>query len=284
MEKKKDFKAKLEYIWIDGVEPTPTLRAKTLVVDNFDGDYKNAPMWIFDGSSTNQAPNVRSDLHLKPVCCVKDPLRSGISYLVLCEVVLYNGDPHPTNYRATIEDESDDFWFGFEQEYILQDLNKHCIAGFPGPGYFPAKQGPYYCGVGSGRVVFRDVVEEHLQACIDSGIGITGINAEVLIGQWEYQIFGKGGKTASDHLWIARYLLDRICEKHNIKVDLHPKPITGDWNGSGMHANFSNEKMRTCGDEKVFHAICENFGKHIKEHIDVYGAHNEMRLTGKHET
>ena len=61
-------------------------------------------------------------------------------------------------------------------------MNKNIVAGFPGPGYFPGEQGPYYCGIGGGRVVHRDVVEEHLQACLDCGINIEGINAEVLIG------------------------------------------------------------------------------------------------------
>jgi glutamine synthetase len=45
-----------------------------------------------------------------------------------------------------------------------------------------------------------------------------------------------------------------------------------------MHANFSNELMRTCGQKEVFHAICEEFGKNIKLHMDVYGAGNEERL------
>jgi glutamine synthetase len=103
-------------------------------------------------------------------------------------------------------------------------------------------------------------------------------------GQWEYQIFAKGAKEAGDQIWVARYICEKIGEKHGVRINLHPKPVKGDWNGSGMHANFSNGLMRTCGDEKVFNAICEEFGKHVQEHISVYGADNEQRLTGLHET
>ena len=51
-----------------------------------------------------------------------------------------------------------------------------------------------------------------------------------------------------------------------------------------MHANFSNGVMRESGKEDTFTKICEEFGKNIKRHIDVYGADNDLRLTGKHET
>jgi glutamine synthetase len=51
-----------------------------------------------------------------------------------------------------------------------------------------------------------------------------------------------------------------------------------------MHANFSNVVMRESGDEKVFHKICKEFGKNIERHISIYGADNDQRLTGLHET
>jgi glutamine synthetase len=202
----------------------------------------------------------------------------------MTEVMNPDGTPHVSNGRSTIDDDDEDFWFGFEQEYVLWDLDHHTPLGFPAPGYYPPPQGPFYCSVGAEFTVGRNMVEEHLDACIEAGISIEGINAEVMKGQWEYQIFAKGAKEAGDQVWIARYLAERVGEKYGVRINIHPKPVKGDWNGSGMHANFSNGAMREKGGEKLFTAICEEFGKHIQEHISVYGADNDQRLTGAHET
>ncbi|MCB1167636.1 MAG: glutamine synthetase beta-grasp domain-containing protein, partial [Leptospiraceae bacterium] len=277
-------KTKLEYIWLDGYKPTQTLRSKTMVRDNFGGKLEDCPMWVFDGSSTEQAEGRSSDCLLKPVFMVPDPDRKN-AFLVMTEVLNPDGTPHESNGRATIDDDDDDFWFGFEQEYFLWDTEHNLPPGFP-PGGYPAPQGPYYCGVGASRAYGRPMVEEHLDNCIDAGLNIEGINSEVAAGQWEFQIFAKGAKRAGDEIWIARYLLERAGEKYGMAINWHPKPLGRDmdWNGSGMHANFSNKAMRENGDESVFIKICENFGKNIERHISVYGAHNELRLTGLHET
>jgi glutamine synthetase len=276
-------KAKLEYIWLDGYKPTQTMRSKTLVRESFDGTVKDAPMWVFDGSSTEQADGSSSDCLLKPVFTCVDPLRKN-GYLVMCEVLNADGSAHESNGRATIDDDDDDFWFGFEQEYTLWDLEHHTPLGFPAAGYYPPPQGPFYCSVGAEFNVGREIVEEHLDACIAAGLNIEGINAEVMKGQWEYQIFAKGAKEAGDQIWLARYILERIGEKFGVQINLHPKPVKGDWNGSGMHANFSNGVMRESGKEETFTKICEEFGKFIPEHIAVYGTDNDQRLTGLHET
>ncbi len=198
----------------------------------------------------------------------------------MCEVLNPDGTPHPSNARATYEDDPG-FWFGFEQEYTF--IVDGRPLGFPRNGY-PAPQGLYYCSVGDGRVTGRHLVEEHLDACLEAGISITGINAEVMLGQWEYQCFGKGAKKAADDLWISRYLLFRIAEKYNVHIEFAPKPMKGDWNGSGLHTNFSFTAMRDNGGEKLFKDICEAMGKKHKEHIEVYGSNNHERLTGLHET
>jgi glutamine synthetase len=276
---------KLEYIWLDGYKPTQSLRSKTKVVkaDEFDGTLASLPMWSFDGSSTEQAPGGSSDCLLKPVYFVKDPQRKS-AYLVMCEVLNADGTAHESNGRATIEDDDNDFWFGFEQEYFLWDPKTNRPLGFP-EGGFPGPQGPYYCSVGASNAYGRAIVEEHLDAIIDAGINVEGINAEVAAGQWEFQIFAKGAKEAGDQIWVARYLLERIGEKYGVAVSWHCKPLGNlDWNGSGMHANFSNTILRTCGDKAVYEKICEAFRPVVKEHIAVYGADNHMRLTGKHET
>ena len=274
---------KLEYIWLDGYKPTQSLRSKTKIEKDFSGKLEDCPMWCFDGSSTEQAPGGSSDCLLKPVFITKDPVRKD-AFLVMCEVLNPDGTPHESNGRATIEDDDNDFWFGFEQEYFLWNPKTNKPLGFPEGGY-PGPQGPYYCSVGATNAFGRDIVEEHLDICIAAELNVEGINAEVAAGQWEFQVFAKGAKEAGDQVWIARYLLERAGEKHGISINWHCKPLGNlDWNGSGMHANFSNTLLRTCGRKDIYEAVCEAFRPVVKEHIEVYGADNHLRLTGKHET
>ena len=275
-------KSKLEYIWLDGYEPTQNMRSKTLVKENFSGKVKDCTMWSFDGSSTKQAEGGDSDCLLKPVAIFPDPQRIN-GFLVMCEVMNADGTPHQSNGRATIEEDDDDFWFGYEQEYFIMDVETQLPLGFPVGGY-PGPQGLYYCSVGGKNTHGRELVEEHADMCLEAGINFEGINQEVACGQWEFQIFAKGAKQAGDELWVARYLLDRLTEKYGYYIEYHPKPIKGDWNGSGMHVNFSDGRMRDEGGEALFTEICEAFGRNIDAHMSVYGAHNEQRLTGLHET
>lgn len=277
-------KHKLEYIWLDGYKPTQSLRGKTMIVEDFSGKLEDAKQWSFDGSSTEQATGDSSDCLLQPAYVIPDPDRfGGNGWLIMCEVLNPDGTPHESNGRALINDDDNDFWFGFEQEYTLIDPETNLPLGFPKDGY-PGPQGPYYTSVGTQNTKGRDLVDEHLHLCLEAGLNVEGINAEVMMGQWEYQIFAKGAKSAGDQIWLARYLLERTAENYNIVIDLHPKPIAGDWNGSGMHANFSNGAMRDEGGEELFKKICEEFGQNIERHISVYGADNDKRLTGLHET
>ena len=275
-------KHKLEYIWLDGYKPTQSLRSKTMIEDDFSGELKDAKQWSFDGSSTEQASGDDSDCLLQPVAVYPDPDRfGGNGWLVMCEVLNADGTAHESNGRATIEDEDNDFWFGLEQEYTLIDTDTNLPLGFPKNGY-PGPQGPYYTSVGARNAYGRDIVDEHLHLCLEAGLNVEGINAEVMAGQWEFQIFTKGAAECGDQIWMARYLLERTCEQYNVAVEFHP--IKGDWNGSGMHANFSCGAMRDPGGEELHAKICEEFGKNIQEHISVYGADNNQRLTGLHET
>ena len=280
-------KFKLEYVWLDGYRPTQNMRSKTKILDEskFKGRLKDCPVWSFDGSSTQQAEGNSSDCLLQPVRLFPDPSRTN-GYIVICEVMNADGTPHESNGRSTINDDDNDFWFGFEQEYVLWDIEHHTPLGFPANGYYPPPQGPYYCSVGAEFAVGREIIEEHMDYCIEAGINIEGINAEVMKGQWEYQVFAKGAKEAGDQVWAARFLLEKVAEKYGVRINLHPKPVKGDWNGSGMHANFSNTALRTSGKKKVFEEICEKFKpkSRIKAAIEAYGAENEQRLTGLHET
>ncbi|MEO1518188.1 MAG: glutamine synthetase beta-grasp domain-containing protein [Bacteroidota bacterium] len=275
-------KFKLEYIWLDGYQPTQNMRSKTRIEDNFSGKLDDCPMWSFDGSSTQQAPGGSSDCLLKPCAIFPDPARKS-AFLVMCEVLSADGTPHPSNGRATINDDDNDFWFGFEQEYFLWDTQTNKPLGFPDNGY-PNPQGQYYCSVGAANAFGREIVEEHLDLCLEAGVNVEGINAEVAAGQWEFQTFAKGAKSAGDHTWIARYLLERTAERYGVSINWHCKPIKGDWNGSGMHANFSNSVLREAGSKEVYDIICQAFEPVVKEHIAVYGAENDQRLTGLHET
>jgi len=277
-------KYKFEYIWLDGYTPTPNLRGKTQIkeFETFPS-LDELPLWGFDGSSTMQAEGSSSDCVLKPIRVFPDAARTN-GVLVLCEVMMPDGEtPHPSNKRATILDD-DGAWFGFEQEYFFYKDGRPL--GFPESGY-PAPQGGYYTGVGYKNVgsVARQIVEEHLDQCLMAGINHEGINAEVAKGQWEFQIFGKGSKRAADEMWMARYLLQRLTEKYGIDIEYHCKPLGDtDWNGSGMHCNFSTAYMREVGGKAYFEKLMEAFEQNRSDHIAVYGPDNHMRLTGKHET
>ena len=273
---------KFEYIWLDGYKPESNLRSKTKIVnlpEDYDGDVSLVPEWSFDGSSTMQAEGHASDCILKPVRTYPDAGRI-YGWLVMCEVTNPDGTPHVSNARHLLPEE-DQYWFGYEQEYTFMDDGRPM--GFPKDGY-PAPQGMYYCSVGTGNIAGRDIVEEHLDLCLAADISITGINAEVMLGQWEYQCFGKGAKKAADDLHMSRYLLFRTAEEYGVKIEFRPKPMKGDWNGSGMHTNFSSAAMRDTGGEAYFTQICEAFAATHQEHIAVYGSENHERLTGLHET
>ena len=264
----------LEYIWLDGYQPEPSLRSKIKVTND-----DKIPNWSFDGSSTQQAEGVSSDCILIPVQTYKGPLFSDS--LVMCEVQSGDHEVHPSNTRVeAAKTVSEKWWFSFEQEYFFTGNNGEPLGWEDGT---PRPQGDYYCGVGTGNVEGRDIAEAHLEACLEAGIELHGTNAEVALGQWEYQCFGKGIKAADD-LWVSRYLLYKIAEDFGVGVNTHPKPKTGDWNGSGMHTNFSNEEMRTAGSEDLYTSLCDKLGQVHKEGIAVYGSDNEMRLTGLHET
>ena len=274
-------KSKLEYIWLDGYKPTQNLRSKTKVVEDFDGKLESCSMWAFDGSSTQQAEGGSSDCLLKPVAIYPDPVRRN-GWLVMNEVLNSDGSAHESNGRASINDDDDDFWFGFEQEYFLWDPETNLPIGFPKD---QTPQGQFYCSVGAKNTFGREVMDRHLDICLDAGINVEGTNAEVAAGQWEFQTFAKGAAKAGDEMWVARYLLERLAEEYGLSIEYHPKPLGDtDWNGSGMHANFSNTTLRTCGSKETYEKICEAFRPVVKEHIAVYGAYNDQRLTGKHET
>lgn len=280
---------KAEYIWIDGAKPTAKLRCKTKILPNL-GEVTSLdelPVWGFDGSSTEQAEGHASDCALKPVSYYSDPIRGWPHILVMTEVCdPQTMLPHSSNTRAALVAMADkhadeECWFGIEQEYTFFEGIKPL--GWPDNG-FPAPQGGYYCGVGADEVFGRDIVETHMDACIEAGLTLSGINAEVMPGQWEFQIGPCGAPDAADELWIARWLLYRIAEDYGVSATLDAKPVKGDWNGAGAHTNFSTKAMREDGGITVIEEACEKLGKRALLHVKNYGADIEDRLTGAHET
>jgi len=275
-----------EYIWIGG--SGQDLRSKTRTLDFFPKHVDELPEWNYDGSSTGQAPGHNSEVIVKARAIFADPFRGGNNILVICDTYEPNGKPLPTNTRAPANEiferaKSFEPWFGLEQEYTLFDLEGTPL-GWPKGGY-PAPQGPYYCGVGADKAFGRHLVEAHYRACLYAGVKIAGINGEVMPGQWEYQVGPCVGVDVGDHLWVSRFIMHRLAEEFGVVCSFHPKPITqGDWNGAGCHTNYSTKTMREPGGlQEIYNAVEKLRARH-QEHIAVYGEHNTLRLTGKHET
>lgn len=288
-----------EYIWLDGGrgkhDPMSRVRSKTRVFPAGLPKSGRDLEWDFDGSSTEQSDGDNADLPIRPVRMVLDPFRGGRHVLILCEVMNQDSaTPHPTNHRFALQKlmlnpsvKTAHPWVGFEQEYTL--MKDHKPLGYQ----CSKKQGPYYCGVGAEEAFGREIAEEHLQLCLKAGLWMYGMNAEVCPGQWEYQIGPRHGEDyvdgtdmaldICDHMWLARYILKRVTEKHGIHCTLDVKPYVG-LNGAGMHTNYSTEPMRQEGGLTAIEAVMPLLEEAHDDHIAVYGHKLHLRLTGQHET
>jgi len=286
-------KVQAEYLWIDA---DGEVRSKCRTVAASKATLDKLPNWNYDGSSTGQAPGDDSEVIIKPRAIYKDPFRGGDNILVLTDTYTPAGEALPTNSRVAAEEifsatAAEEPWFGLEQEYTLFNMDKVTPLGWPVGGY-PGPQGPYYCSAGADRAYGRAISEAHYKACLYAGIEISGTNAEVMPGQWEYQVGPCVGVEAGDQMMVSRYILQRVCEDFGVYCTFDPKPMEGDWNGAGCHTNFSTAAMRdasNAGDGadqaygKIIAAVEKLSTKH-KEHIEAYGKGNERRLTGAHET
>ena len=293
----------VEYVWIDGNNKT---RSKTRIIPGtlIPGQEENGlsfhiDLWNYDGSSTGQSETKDSDIVLLPRNIFPDPFNTDNStckyFLCICETFNIDGSPHTTNNRSKLFTTMQKFGdsilteqeplFGIEQEYVILENNGTGYNWVDGGIKYFTKQGKFYCGVGGDRAFGRAIAMEHMNACIRAGIKICGVNAEVAPAQWEFQIGVCDPFQMGDHLWMARYILDRIAENHGLSISYDPKPFGGKWNGSCAHTNFSTKSMRSEGGgiDAITAAIGKLEAKH-KEHIAVYGEGNERRLTGMHET
>jgi glutamine synthetase len=300
-----------EYVFIDGFGMT---RSKTRIINGklvpeheSRGLMFNVDIWNADGSSTGQSQTSKSDIILMPRALFNDPFNessNGIQYcLVMCDLLNIDGTPHATNKRAELfrvlsilgeqKIKDEDPWFGIEQEYaILQNngekdpygwsteaINMHLRGGIKTP-----EECIFYCGVGAHCAFGRAIAMEHMNKCIKAGVAICGINSEVAPSQWEFQIGICNALALGDHLWMARYILGRVSELHGVCISYDPKPFGSKWNGSGAHTNFSTASMRSEGGLSSIKLAIDKLSKRHNEHMAVYGAGNERRLTGIHET
>ena len=280
-----------EYVWIGGNNEFRS-KVRVLNLESLDTDISKIPVWNYDGSSTDQAEGNDSEVMIHPKRAFINPFYNIDSLLVLCDTYRPDGSPLSNNHRPNavkifnqcLEEEP---WYGIEQEYFLIDRNTKKPLGFPKDGN-PNPQGQYYCSVGAENTFGRKIADEHLECCVKCGITISGINAEVAPGQWEYQIGPCEGIKSGDEVMMSRYMLERITEKYNVNVCWEPKPLEGDWNGSGCHTNYSTKSMRDGSGDKTglefIEEAVEKLSKKHKEHMEVYGSGNELRMTGKHET
>jgi len=273
---KENPKSICEYIWIGG---KGEIRSKTRIITE-----PMFPEWNYDASSTGQSNSSgNTEGILKPVAFYKNSLRkinNYNNYLVLCETYDINGFPLESNSRNNavklfnLKPEEEP-WYGLEQEYFLlinEDLASSSISNVFN----------HYCGISEDKIE-RLIAEKHMELCLEAGLTISGINSEVALKQWEFQIGPCQGILAADQLIIARYLLERVAEQFNVRVSYHPKPNKLA-NGSGCHTNFSTKIMREeNGIEEIYKAIDKLKIRH-DEHINVYGEGNYNRLTGEHET
>ena len=161
-----------EYIWLDH---DGNFRSKTKVCKKELSVTNIMPgLWNFDGSSTEQANGSDSEVYIRPVSVYRDPFRKNLfrkCYLVLCDTWLPNNLPHPDNNRPDalqiFENEkvrNEETMFGLEQEFFFTNgkgvnpvplgMYKSGVDSYSGES---GPQGPYYCGVGAGKVFGRKI-------------------------------------------------------------------------------------------------------------------------------
>ncbi|KAI6211010.1 Glutamine synthetase [Aphelenchoides besseyi] len=276
------------YVWVD--ETGECLRAKTRTFDVVPESIKRYPVWNY----AHPDRVLDSDLYLHPRAVYQDPFLGPNARLIMCDTYTYEGKPTATNYRhdcATIMSRcaKEHPWFGMEQEYLILDRDGYPL-GWPKHG-FPGEQGPYYCSVGADRSFGREVVEAHYRASLWAGINICGTNAEVIPGQWKFQVGPCEGIEMGDQLWMARYLLHRVAEQFGVLITLEPKPavtLSGEWNGAGCHCNFSTRTMREPNGLTAIKAAMPKLARFHTQHLLHYNTNNGMdnlrRLSGRCET
>jgi len=211
----------IEYVWLDGHN---NLRSKARTMKHicknpYDLKIIDIPKWNYDGSSTEQADSENSEVILNPCAIYKCPFREGNNYLVLCDTYDTNNNPLNSNHRVKANNVfksklDEEPWYGIEQEFFMIDMNSKQPLNVKNLNL----KGKHYCGIGINHKT-RKIMDEMYDACLYSNLDISGINAEVAEGQWEYQIGPVCGINASDQLLISRYIIQRIAEKYEVLIN-----------------------------------------------------------------
>lgn len=315
----------LEYVWLDGNNnirsKTRTIGKEYLIDYNLnkylnrdlnkiynDKIFNKALQWSYDGSSTGQAPGNNSEILIQPVYIIKnnyynEKFDNNNYFLAFCQTFDYELNPLSNNYYNKLIDylnkDNEQFpYFGFEQEFFIMQLNGlnysqeiNQPVGFNSSDTNGQETQQYYCSNGASNVFERNFVNIVYYNGLKSGLNLSGINAEVAIGQWEIQVGPVEGIEACHQLWLLRFLLIRIAEEYNMNISFHPKPLEN-WNGSGLHTNYSNYIMRkefASNEEqkKVYQYIVEYIKSLEDSHelaMEIYGEDNNLRMTGECET
>ena len=280
----------VDYIWLGGNNEIRT-KSRTIEIDSHNPTVSDIPKWNYDGSSTGQAPSEGdTEITLVPVYIkmspyVPDkPFRSVI--IAVCATYYSDDKPLPNNYyqfanEVFSQKTEEEPWFGLEQEYFIMDNYTRMPIGMN--DHFNTPQGQFYCAVGGLNSYGRDIMSQHYGDCLRYGLKISGVNQEVAVGQWEFQIGPAVGIEAAHQMMIARFLLELVAERNGCHISYDPKPYP-DWNGSGCHINFSTKTMREQGGLATILSTMPKLEANHLKHIAVYGYDNEKRLTGKHET
>ena len=237
------------------------------------------PEWNFDGSSTGQATGVNTEILLRPVRVYNFPFEEA-DVIVLCETYNIDGTPHETNKRHDainiFQQGNHKPWFGNEIEYFIYD--PHIVETD-----LSSSQTLHYCGFNATRSLYKQIALEHYNACLRANLSISGMNAEVTKGQWEFQIGPCEGIKSGDQSTVAKFLLIWIAEYYSCGIIINDSKPYNDVNGSGCHINFSTEETRSNNDEETLINLIKNLGKRHEYHMSIYGD-NSKRMTGTHET
>ncbi|XP_040891147.1 glutamine synthetase-like [Toxotes jaculatrix] len=278
----KGTECQVTYVWID--ETKENLRCKTRTLSGEPAGIRDIPEW-----SDTWSDGDLIEVTLVPVRMFRDPFTLDPNKLVLCEVFDSRHVPIGSNQRSPcvkVMGEVKEFqpWFGMEQEYMLFGLDGKPF-GWPPQGLQFTR---VPCAVGINKVYGRDICICHYRACLYAGVKIDGTNAEALASQWEFQVGPCEGTELGDNLWMARYILHRVCEDFGVVASLDAKPIEDSIYTSGCHINFSTKEMRGEGGLQYIEEAIRRLSNRHSQHIRVYDPHggldNMRRLTSQRAT